>query len=66
MNRENEIFLDTYVLQRDMRIRLPKQVLSNLGVEKGTSHFDIYLKPDSKEIVLRLSNKEREGNNDEK
>ena len=35
---ENElIYLDTYVLQQDMRIRLPKSILSNLSVEKGKS-----------------------------
>ena len=26
------IYLDTYVLQQDMRIRLPKSVLSNMNV----------------------------------
>ena len=29
------IYLDTYVVQQDMRIRLPKAVLSNLNVKKG-------------------------------
>ena len=42
MNDTN-IYLDTYVLQQDMRIRLPKAVLSNLNVEKGKTKFDIYL-----------------------
>ena len=30
----NEIYLDTYVLQQDMRIRLPKSIITNLNVEK--------------------------------
>ena len=34
MNK-NCIYLDTYVLQQDMRVRLPKSILSNLNVEKG-------------------------------
>lgn len=34
--KENEIiYLDTYVLQKDMRIRLPKSILENMQVEKG-------------------------------
>jgi hypothetical protein len=47
---EELIYLDTYVLQQDMRVRLPKSILSNLGVEKGKTRFDIYL--DSKERCL--------------
>ena len=34
MNKE-PIYLDTYVLQQDMRIRLPKSILNNLPIEKG-------------------------------
>lgn len=33
MKDEELIYLDTYVLQQDMRIRLPKSVLANLNVE---------------------------------
>ncbi len=29
------IYLDTYLLQQDMRVRLPKAILSNMNVEKG-------------------------------
>ena len=32
------IYLDTYVLQQDMRVRLPKAILTNMDVEKGMSH----------------------------
>lgn len=53
MNDTN-IYLDTYVLQQDMRIRLPKAVLSNLNVEKGKTKFDIYLDSDEKSLVLRI------------
>ena len=34
MNDES-IYLDTYVLQQDMRIRMPKSILSNIGAQKG-------------------------------
>ena len=33
------IYLDTYVLQQDMRVRMPKAILSNMGVEKGKTTF---------------------------
>ena len=50
------IYLDTYVLQQDMRIRLPKAILANLGAEKGISKFDVFLDTKSKELILRLNN----------
>lgn len=50
---DNLIFLDNYVLQQDMRIRMPKAVLSNLGAEKGVTRFNIYYDMLNKAIVLR-------------
>lgn len=58
----NEILLDTYVLQQDMRIRLPKQIINNLNVVKGETMFDIYMNTENKEIILRISNSEKGGN----
>lgn len=50
---ENDlIYLDTYLLQQDMRIRLPKSILTNLPAEKGKTKFEIYL--DKKNAELRL------------
>ena len=49
------IYLDTYVLQQDMRIRLPKSILNNLQVEKGTTKFSIYLDYVKKELILRIA-----------
>ena len=46
------IYLDTYLLQQDMRIRLPKAILPNLSAEKGKTKFEIYL--DKKNVELRL------------
>lgn len=51
---KNLIYMDTYVLQQDMRIRLPKSVLTNLNLEKGISKFDIYFNTQEKELVLRI------------
>lgn len=48
------IYLDTYVLQQDMRIRLPKSILSNMNIEKGTTKFDIYLNSDEQVLMLRI------------
>lgn len=50
------IYLDTYVLQQDMRIRLPKSVLNNLPVEKGTTKFSIYLDQEKQELILKIDN----------
>ena len=60
MNK-NCIYLDTYVLQQDMRVRLPKSILSNLNVEKGKTKFDIYLDSDEYALVFRTH---EEGNGD--
>lgn len=51
---KNCIYLDTYVLQQDMRVRLPKSILSNLNVEKGITKFDVYLDSNEKSIVLKI------------
>lgn len=37
------IYLDTYTLQRDMRIRLPKSVITNMNIEKGKTKLGIFL-----------------------
>ncbi|NLA83626.1 MAG: sucrose-6-phosphate hydrolase [Clostridiales bacterium] len=57
MPNEKCIYLDTYVLQKDMRIRLPKQILTNLDVKKGETLFDVYVDTKTKEIILCISNK---------
>ena len=48
------VFLETYVLQQDMRIRLPKAILSNVGAEKGKTMFDIYFSADKNSIILKV------------
>ena len=53
MNR-NEVLLDSYALQKDLRIKLPKQIVSNLPVDVGTV-FDIYINPATNEIILRIA-----------
>lgn len=48
------IYLDTYVLQQDMRIRMPKSILLNLDVKKGKTKFDIYLNLNNGTVVFRI------------
>lgn len=54
------IYLDTYVLQQDMRIRMPKSILQNMNVVKGKTNFAIYLDKDSNELILRIAPSETE------
>ena len=56
------IYLDTYVLQQDMRVRLPKSVLSNLDVEKGKTMFDVYLDLNNKSLILKVREERNQDN----
>ena len=51
------VYLGENLLQQDLRLRMPKSVLMNLGVEAGKSVFEIYLDVESKEIILKVSDK---------
>lgn len=48
------IYLDTYVLQKDMRIRMPKSILENLNLEKGKSKFKVYYDKINAQLILRV------------
>lgn len=50
----NLIYLDTYILQQDMRIRLPKSTLTNLDIKKGQTEFDIFLDSTNRTLVLKI------------
>ncbi|MFI3211102.1 MAG: AbrB/MazE/SpoVT family DNA-binding domain-containing protein [Peptostreptococcaceae bacterium] len=53
---ENKIvYLSTYILQKDMRVRLPKTVLKNLNIENGKNSFDIYYDQDNQQLILRVA-----------
>ena len=47
------VYLETYVLQKDMRIRMPKSILTNLSAEKGITRFEIYYDKLNDCLVLR-------------
>lgn len=46
-------YLDTYVLQQDMRIRLPKAILYNIEAKKGKTLFDVYFDSEEQLIILK-------------
>lgn len=54
MKDEELIYLDTYVLQKDMRIRMPKSILENLNLEKGKSKFKVYYDQLNVQLILRV------------
>ena len=53
------VFLDSVLLQQDMRIRLPKSVLVNIDGKAGETRLDVYFDAITKEIILRNSDKQK-------
>lgn len=51
-------YLDTYGVQQNMRIRLPKCILENLNIEKGKTKFDIYLDSDDRNLIFKIHKSE--------
>lgn len=51
--KQNRIFLDSYILQQDMRIRMPKAILVNTDAVKGETVFDVYYDINEDAIVLK-------------
>ncbi|WP_373435999.1 hypothetical protein [Metamycoplasma equirhinis] len=58
MKDEELIYLDTYVLQKDMRIRMSKNILENLNLEKGESKFKVYYDQLNVQLILRVDEDE--------
>jgi len=58
--KKEPIYLDTYTLQQDMRLRLPKAILNNLAVEKGVTKLSIFLDSENKELILRICDDSKE------
>lgn len=54
--KKNLIYLDSKVLQQDMRIRLPKSILNNIDIIKGVTYFDILFDTTNNDIILRTKN----------
>ena len=56
---KKNIYLDSYVIQKDMRIRLPKEILNIFNLSKGYSFLDIYIDTTNSQILLKPSMKKR-------
>ena len=54
MQDDELIYLDTYVLQQDMRVRMPKAILENLGLTRGKSKLKIYYNKKHKCITIKV------------
>lgn len=60
--KKDWIYLDTYVLQQDMRIRLPKSILTNIYAIKGRTKFDIFFDKDDDCLILKEAKSEEKEN----
>lgn len=49
------VFLDSVLLQQDMRIRLPKSIIVNINGKPGKTHLEIYFDALTKDIVIKNS-----------
>lgn len=59
----NVVYVDTCILQKDRRIRLPKSILTNLNILSGEVKFEIFLNIQDQTIVLvPMSEKSNEKN----
>ena len=58
--QDNLIYLDSYMLQQDMRIRLPKSVLTNMNIEKGKTKLDIFFDKENETLVLKKESSQEE------
>jgi len=63
MKNTTTIYLDTYILQKDMRIRLPKAILANLDAKCGETEFGVYYDPINSQIILKKAEGE-DGSNE--
>ena len=61
---ESLIYLDTYILQKDMRIRMTKSIISNLMAERGRTKFDIFLDKENLCLVLKMSSNQESKQNE--
>lgn len=47
------VFLDTILLQQDLRVRLPKSLIVNIEGKPGKTHLNVYFDAISKNIILK-------------
>ena len=54
------VYLDTYVIQQDMRVRMPKSILENMQVKKGKTRLEIYYDKLNDCLVLKKAKEKQE------
>lgn len=47
------VFLDTVLLQQDLRVRLPKSIIVNIEGKPGQTRLNVYFDAITKNIVLK-------------
>ncbi len=57
MAGNKRIFLSTYLLHKDKRIRLPKAIENNMSAVPGETYFDIFYDAKRQELILKISPK---------
>ena len=60
------VYLDSYTLQSDMRIRLPKSVINNLQAVPGKTEFSFYFDSTTQSVIIKICDKKTAGNNEVK
>lgn len=60
------VYLDSYTLQSDMRIRLPKSVINNLQAVPGKTAFSFYFDSTTQSVIMKICDKKTAGNNEVK
>ena len=48
------VYIGDAIVQKDKRIRLPKQVIENLNLEPGVTELKISIDTNSEEVILRV------------
>lgn len=54
------VYLDSYTLQSDMRIRIPKSAVANLKAVPGKTRFSFYYDNVNNAIIMRICNPEND------
>ena len=60
------VYLDSYTLQSDMRIRLPKSVINNLQAVPGKTEFSFYFDSTTQSVIMKICDKKTADNNEVK
>ena len=60
------VYLDSYTLQSDMRLRLPKSVINNLQAVPGKTEFSFYFDSTTQSVIMKICDKKPDSNNEVK